>query len=158
MEHTMASKHTKKVAVVARKGFDLASRYATDSVVVSIMDPAELVEDVDTGIRVEIGSLYSKEATDAIRSGRAQLALVNGETTAAEGVVSTFLDQTIAVTKRWWIEGETTDTILIDGEYVAATPETVRAVYTAPRTAWLQKQVENKYLDLRAFFGAPKTA
>jgi hypothetical protein len=155
MEHTMASKHAKKVT---RKGFDLASRYATDSVVVSIMDPAELVEDVDTGIRVEIGSLYSKEATDAIRSGRAQLALVNGETTAAEGVVSTFLDQTIAVTKRWWIEGETTDTILIDGEYVAATPETVRAVYTAPRTAWLQKQVENKYLDLRAFFGAPKTA
>ena len=139
-------------------GFDLASRYPTETIVIPLTDPNVLTEQDDTGLREEIASLYSPEARDAIRA-KPGLALVDGEVQAAPATMDeTFLEQTIAVTKRWWDEHGPSDGWLIDGDVVPCTPETVRRIYTDPRTAWVQKQVQRRYLDVAGFFGVSKTA
>jgi hypothetical protein len=144
MEHTMSSK--KKSA-----GFDLASRYASESRVVVITDPVD--GKTDTGLRVEIGSIYTNEARAAYRA----LALVK-DGAKEQPIEDTFVEQTIAVTRRWWDVNGSPDGIVIDGELHEATPDTVRAVYTDPRTSWVQRQVQAAYLDFAGFFVAPKTA
>jgi hypothetical protein len=158
MEHAM-SKNAAKIPAPKSPRFDLASRYAADSVDVVIYDPAALGEKVDTGMRVRIKSLYSKEARDAALGARSQLKLVDGEVDASDAdFEKNLFEQTVAITESWWIEGESTDAIYVAGEWIACTPETVREVYSDPRTAWVQKQVQAAYLDVARFFGASKAS
>lgn len=143
-----------------KKTFDFATRYAAPSTVVTINDPAStLAKDVDTGVRIRILSIYSKEAREAAVAAQAAIQLdAAGEPIAGGATPDTLLEQTIAITTEWWVEGETTDQILIDGEFVKCTPDRVRALYTDPRTKWVQRQVQAVYLDLARFFDAPKTS
>jgi hypothetical protein len=153
MAHTMSSKKPKQEP---RKAFDLASRYRRDTIVVEIPDP---VDGHDTGLRIEIGSMQSPEAQAAREAVRATLTIVDNEVTVSESDADrSLLEQTIAVTKRWWAEPDSPDGIVIDGVVVPCTPDTVRSVYTDPRTSWVQTFVLSRYLDVSRFFGASKAA
>ncbi len=127
--------------------FDLASRFAAETATITIYDPADLGAKRDTGLRVEISSIYSDEA-------RAAAAALQG----AEGADwnTTLFEQSVAVTRKWWDVNGPADAIVIDGVEVRATPDAVRRVFSDPRTAWMQKQVQNGYLDLGRFFPKPK--
>lgn len=140
---------TRQPHIAPKTPFDLASRFAAPTAVVEVYDPADLGAKRDTGIRVEISSVYSDEA----RAAAASLQNVEG----ADWNAALF-EQSVAITRRWWDENGPADAIVIDGEDVAATPENVRRVFTDPRTAWLQKQVQAAYLDLSRFFPKPKAS
>lgn len=134
------------------KVFDLASRYAADTVEVAIVDPADLAAKLDTGARITIRSLYSKEARDAALAARNTLKLVDGTVDATDADFEQHLfEQTVAVTVGW-------SGFVVDGETIPCTPATVRALYSDPRTAWVQKQVQAAYLDIGRFFGTRKAS
>jgi hypothetical protein len=142
------------------KPFDLADRYAAPTADVVIVDPADLTAKIDTGLRIRIRSMYSDEAKQAATSERAKLKLVNGKVDAsdAQWEVNLF-EQTVAIVDGWWDEnGDVADCIVVAGVATPCTADTVRAVFTDPRTAWLQKQVQGAYLDIGRFFPKPKTA
>jgi hypothetical protein len=154
MEHTMSSRRLKKVSEEAPKEFALASRYQHETAVLKLLDP---VDYTDTGIRIEIASQYSDEAYAAV----ARPALVIGdEVTVETPVADRWLEQTIAVTRRWWHEGAEEDGLRIDPDQprIPCTPENVRALYSDRKTRWVQKQVQLKYLSLEDFFDAPKAS
>lgn len=131
--------------------FDLASRYAADTVDVVIMDPADLSAKIDTGFRITIRSLYSDAAREAANAEHARLKIVDGKIDASDAdFAHNLFEQTIAVTVGW--------NLVENGVALACTPDEVRRIYGTPRTAWVQKQVQATYLDLGRFFGAPKTA
>jgi hypothetical protein len=135
------------------KAFDLASRYQAETVTVHILDPVD--NTVDTGMRVEIASLYSPEAHEAAL--RPALVL-EGNTVQPVAARDRWLEQTIAVTKRWWQVDVSDDAIMVGGTLLPCTPENVRALYTDLRTRWFQKQVQAKYLTVEDFFGGPEAA
>lgn len=156
-----------------RPVFSIASRFARDAIEVKIEDP---VDDTDTGIRIAIRSVYSKEARDAGRAARAQIVMDakgNIVSSPAENLDS-IVAQTIGATAYWfhadlskpqrpdgtWEREEGfEDVLLLDaGETIPCTPENVRKLYTEPRTVWIQRQVQAAYLDLAGFFDPPKTA
>lgn len=150
---------SKKIPVAKPPRFDLAHYYAAETVDVVIYSPASIAEKVDTGMRVRIRSLYSKEARTAALNAKTQLKLVGGEVDASDAdFEANLFEQTIAITDAWWVEGESPDTIYVAGEWVPCTPDTVRALYTDPRTQWVQKQVQAAYLDVARFFGASKAS
>lgn len=128
-------------------GFNVATRYAAETAVVSLMDPAVLPGQppVDLGGRITIQSLYSDAARDAIRKAQASITIVDGKVEMTdEAAVSSLLEQTIAATVSWNLER--------DGTPIPCTPEEIRTLYTDPRTAWIQTQVRTAYLDLARFF------
>lgn len=134
--------------------FALSSRYAAETAVVTITDPAAPGQAIDTGLRVEIKSLYSPEARDAVQKANAQLA---ADAEQIDWAVNLF-EQTVAITVRWWHEDGPADGLLEtpDGPPTPCTPDAVRRIYGAPETGWLQKQVQAAYLDLGRFFPTPK--
>lgn len=147
-----------QIPPAARRGFDLSTRYAADRVTISILDPADITTKTDTGLRVEICSLYSKEARDAAIGARTKLKLVDGKIDAADADFEMNLfEQTVAVVTRWWDENGAPDALLVDGVELPCTPENIRRLFSDPRTAWLQKQVQAAYLDLSRFFATPKS-
>lgn len=138
------------------KPFDLATRFAADTAVVTIHDPADLSAQRDTGLRVEISSLYSDAARQAAQAAVAKLP--DGADAAQVDFTESLFEQVVAVTKRWWDTHGAPDALLIAGELVPCTPEHVRRVYRDPRTAWLYTQVRTAYLDLGRFFPTPKAS
>ena len=138
--------------------FALATRYAADTAVVTIIDPADLSAKRDTGLRVEIKSLYSTEAKEAAQRVSAALTLADGEVKAEQlDWAANLFEQTVAITVRWWDENGSPDGI-VEAPGAEPTPCTeahVRRIYGDPRTGWLQKQVQQGYLDLGRFFPAP---
>lgn len=138
---------TRQLHIAPKTPFDLASRFAAPTAVVSVYDPADPAAKLDTGLRVEISSVYSDESRAAVAAMQ--------DTEGADWNTALF-EQTVAITRRWWDENGPADAMVIDGEEVAATPENVRRVFTDPRTAWLQKQVQAAYLDLSRFFPKPR--
>ena len=140
--------------------FDLASRYAKDTVEVTIYDPVDLSAKLDTGIRIGIKSIYSKEARTAAQAARAKIQIVDDKVVSSEAELDeAFLEQTIGATVYWKADDdEYSDSLLIGGEKVPCTPDTVRQLYTNPQTAWIQRQVQAAYLNLAGFFEPPKTA
>lgn len=140
--------------------FDLASRYAKDTVEVTIYDPVDVTAKIDTGIRIGIKSIYSKEARSAAQAARAKIQIVDDKVVSSEAELDeAFLEQTIGATAYWKADDdEYRDALLIEGESYPCTPENVRALYTNPQTAWIQRQVQAAYLNLAGFFETPKTA
>lgn len=141
--------------------FALASRYAAETTILTIYDPAETMSLIDTGLRIEIKSVYSPEAREAILRANAALKIVDGKVDAStvDWAVNLF-EQTVAITVRWWDEHGPKDGIL-ESPDAAPTPCTeahVRRIYADPRTGWLQKQVQAAYLDIGRFFPKPKTS
>jgi hypothetical protein len=149
MEHTIMA--TKKVT--ARRDLNVLAMKQT--AIVTLYAPND--PSVDTGFRIEIASMYSDEARDAVRNISKPLALVDGEAHEPTFTDSLF-EQTVAVTKRWWVEGEPYETIVLDGVELEPTPENVRAVYSDPRYVWIQREVQAAYLELGRFFGASKAS
>lgn len=141
-------------AAAPKRAFALSSRYAAETAIVTITDPAAIGQALDTGLRIEIKSLYSPEARDAIMKANAELAADADRSNLAID----FFEQTVAITVRWWHEDGPSDGLLEtpDGAPTPCTPENVRRIYGAPETAWLQKQVQAAYLDLGRFFPTPK--
>ena len=149
---------TKKAPPIADSS-DLGALAMRQTAIVVFDDPRYPGENRDTGYRVEIESLFSNAARDVITGANEPLKIVNDTVDAVERTFSdTLPEQVIAVTRRWWKEGETTDTITLNGETMKATPENVRRVYSNPEFAWMQRKVQAAYLNLAGFFGAPKTA
>lgn len=143
-------------AAPKQKPFDLSTRRQSETTVVTILDPAEPTRDVDTGIRIKIASIYSREAMDALQESRADVALVkDGEEKPSRG---RWFEQTIAVTLAWWDINGPSDGIVVAGEVWACTPENVRRLYESKEYGWVQPQVQAKFLDLAAFFSAPKAS
>lgn len=139
--------------------FDLADRYAAPTADVTIVDPADLTAKIDTGLRVRIRSMYSDEAKQAATSERAKLKLVDGKVDASDAQwEANLFEQTVAIVEAWWDENGAPDAIQVAGALLPCTPENVRQVFSDPRTAWLQKQVQAAYLDIGRFFPKPKTA
>lgn len=157
-----------------KKAFDLSTRYARDTVEVTIYDPSEPAAKIDTGIRIGIKSMYSREVRAAAQAARAKIQIVDDKVVSSESELDeAFLEQTIGATAYWfhadlsqpqradgsWVrDPEFADVLLIEGARVPCTPETVRTLYTAPRTAWIQRKVQADYLNLAGFFETPKTA
>lgn len=145
---------------------DLGAFAMRQTAIVVLTDPRFPGEERDTGYRVEIESIYSNAAREAITGAVSRIKIVkegNGNGTAkAEEVEHSFSEtlpeQVIAVTKRWWKEGESTDTITLNGETMRATTENVRRVYEDPQFAWIQRKVQADYLSVAGFFGQQKTA
>lgn len=144
---------------------DLSAFAMRQTAIVTLTDPRFPGEDRDTGFRVEIESIYSNTAREVITGAVSQIKIVKGnsnghapEAEAERTFSDTLPEQVIAVTKRWWKEGETTDTITLHGETMRATPENVRKVYENPEFAWIQRKVQADYLSIAGFFGPPKTA
>src|SRR3990172_1883733 len=88
--------------------FDLASRYAADTVVVRVMDPVTPLgaPEVDTGLRVRIRSIYSDEARKAAQAARELVkTLPDGSVDPnGPGMTESVMEQTIAITVEWWDE------------------------------------------------------
>lgn len=146
---------------------DLGAFAMRQTAIVTLTDPRFPGEERDTGFRVEIESIYSNAAREVITGAVSKIKIVkdngNGTEKAQEEAADrsfseTLPDQIIAVTKRWWKEGESTDTITLNGETMKATPENVRKVYENPEFAWIQRKVQADYLSVAGFFGPPKTA
>lgn len=149
---------TKKVAAIHDAG-DLGALAMRQTAIVKLTDPRFPGENRDTGYRVEIESLYSAAAHDVITGARAPLKIVDDKVDAAQtSFTDTLPEQVIAVTRRWWKEGVSTDTITLHGEEMQASPANVRKVYENPEFAWIQRQVQGAYLNLAGFFDTPKTA
>jgi hypothetical protein len=143
------------------KAFDLSQRFVRDVVEVPIMDPVDVTAKIDTGIRIAIRSVYSKEAKAAAAAARSQIIVDdNGKVVSTPNeTIDALLEQTIGATAYWKADDdEYADSLLIDGEKVPCTPETVRKLYTDPQTAWIQRQVQTAYLNLAGFFVKPKTS
>jgi hypothetical protein len=161
------------------KVFDVGQRRARGTVDVPIYDPEDLTRLVDTGIRIRIASVWSKEAIDAATKAAEgkdiRIEETNGErrVIASEDLIdANVFEQTIGATVYWyhtepnspkrpdgtWAPEEGFDGVmLIDGEKVPCTPDAVRELYTNPETRWMQKQVEPWYLNVSNFFGGPKS-
>ncbi len=142
---------------------DLAELFENETAIVSLPDPRDVFrkEKRDSGFRVEIGPLWSPEAQEIGRERRDGIRkLPDGSVDTSDPAFDeTILEQVIAVTKRWWKEGESPDGITLRGEFLAPTPENVRKVYTHPRLRWIYTEVKDVYLDRSRFFGErPKTA
>ena len=141
--------------------FDLADRYAAPTADVTIVDPADLTAKIDTGLRVRIRSMYSDEAKQAATSERAKLKLVDGKVDASDAQwEANLFEQTVAITETWWDENGGDEvpagSIRVAGVNVSCTADNVRAVYSDPKTAWMQKQVQAAYLDIGRFFPKPR--
>jgi len=151
----MGRTRTQKDIVGTPKPFALASRYAADTADVVIYDPADLAAKIDTGLRVRIKSLYSKEARDAVQKAQAALTLEDGtvDDKQIDWAVNLF-EQTVAITVAWWDENGSPDGIVEtpDADPTPCTEAHVRRIYDDPRTGWMQKQVQAAYLDLGRFF------
>lgn len=149
----------KNAAPITTDDADLGSLAMRQTAVVELTDPRFPGENRDTGYRVEIESFYSNAARDVITGVRAPLKIVDKEVEAKDVSFSESLpEQVIAVTRRWWKEGTSTDTITLRGVTMTATPENVRKVYEDPEFAWFRAQVQAGYLNLTGFFDTPKTA
>jgi hypothetical protein len=160
MESTMARTIAKQNGTKP-KVFDISQRFARDTVEVPIYDPVDLSEKIDTGIRIGIKSVYSKEARNAALAARAKIELdKDGKVISSEAdTTDAILEQTIGATVYWKADDdEYSEHLLISGEKIPCNPGTVRQLYTDPQTAWIQRQVQAAYLDLAGFFGPPKTA
>lgn len=143
--------------------FDLSSRYAKDTIEVTIYDPVDLTAKIDTGIRIGIRSIYSREARKAAQAARAKIQIVDDKIVSSEAELDeAFLEQTIGATAYWRNEGETDplfqSALNIEGAPLECTPENVRALYTDSKTNWIQRQAQAAYLNLAGFFETPKTA
>lgn len=156
------------------KVFDLSQRFVRDVVEVVIYDPAEPGEKIDTGLRIGLRSVYSKEARAAAQSARSQIVLdEKGEVISSPAEnVDAILEQTIGATAYWfhadlskpqrpdgtWAREEGyEDVFFIDGEKIPCTPETVRALYTDDKTRWIARPLQLAFLNIAGFFGKPKT-
>lgn len=126
------------------KGFDISTRYAQESVAVPIMDPTDL--SVDTGARIVIRSLYSEEAQASQQEHSGKIIIVDGKVdTKTLDFAASLFEQTLAVTVGW-------EHIEIDGKPLVFSKDAARKLYTDPRTAWVQKQIQAAYLDIGRFF------
>lgn len=144
---------------------DLGALAMRQTATVPLTDPRYPGKNIDSGYRILIESYYSQTARDIISGARASLQIVKGEvddTDEAEDADRSFSEtlpeQLIAVTRRWWKEGKSTDTITLNGVTMQATPENVRKVYEDPEFSWMRNQVQRAYLQLSVFFEPPKTA
>lgn len=157
--------------------FDLGRRRAHKTSEVVLFDP---LTRKDTGIRIGISSVYSKEARDAARAAAERQAIANrakGRPADADDdaeedeedaeVQSNIVEQTIGVTKYWfhadtdqpqrpdgtWVPLEGfEDVLLIDGKRLSCTPDNVRKLYTDPELNWIQRRVQDWYLEIQNFF------
>lgn len=149
----MATKPLKKSA-----HSDLGALALRETSTVILYHPADYV--TDTGYRVEIKSIYSDEAKAVIqaqadKNEAEQPPRVEGEPEPKDTSFTDSLpEQVIAVTVRWWKEGESTDTITLNGEVLRASPENVRRVYDDPQFRWIRNAVQAHYLGRANFFGA----
>ena len=141
--------------------FVLSSRYAADTAVVTIYDPADLSAKIDTGLRVRIKSVYSEEAKQALLAATAAVEVTGGEVKpGATDWAANLFEQTVAITVGWWDEHGPKDGICetADAPPTPCTAEHVRRIYADPKTGWMQKQVQAAYLDLGLFFPLSKAA
>jgi hypothetical protein len=161
------------------KVFDLGKRRARGTVDIPIYDPEDLTRLIDTGIRIRIASVWSKEAQDAAAAAAEgkdiRIEEANGvrRVIASEALIDlNVFEQTIGATVHWyhadlskpknddgtWTPEEGFDgVLLIDGVKVPCTSAAVRELYTNPETRWMQKQVEPWYLNVSNFFSGPKS-
>lgn len=141
----------------ADEPMDLAELFASETATLKITDPRYLGRDKRlTSFRLEISSIFSEEARAAAKAHADKVKLVDGRVDPNDpGLRDVVFEEVIAATRRWWQEGVTTDGITILGELVPCTPETVRRVFTDPRTAWMYPQARDFYLSLANFFGVP---
>lgn len=141
---------------------DLADLFARETAVIEIFDPRVLGKvKRDTGLRVEVSSIYSRTAKDAAAIHTSKLTLLEDGAVDENdpALPDSVLEQVIACTRRWWAEPDSPDGLIIAGETVPCTPEEVRRIYTDPRTEWFYHQVRDGYLRVANFFGGPpKTA
>ena len=137
---------------------DLADLFASETAVIEITDPRDVGKvKRDTGMRVEVSSVFTPEAKAAAVAHRDKLTLVDGKVdTHDPAFIENLLEQVIAVTRRWWAEPDSPDGLLIAGETVPCAPEHVRRLYTDPRTEWFYHQVRDGYLEIARFFGVPR--
>lgn len=135
-----------------KKSSDLGALALRETSVVTLYSPVSHLTKVDTGYRVEIKSLYSDEARNAVTAYRA--AHTEGDEEGIAAFSDSLPEQVIAVTVRWWKEGESTDTITLNGEVLTASPENVRRVYDDPQFRWIPAAVQSHYLEIANFFGA----
>ena len=164
---------------IHRPVFDLGQRRARGTVDVPIYDPQDLMRLIDTGIRIRLASVWSKEAQDAAKKAAEGTDIRIEERDGVRQVIASealidlnVLEQTIGATVYWyhadltkprnddgtWTPEEGFDgVLLIDGEKIPCTPDAVRELYTNPETRWMQKQVEPWYLNISNFFGGPKS-
>lgn len=139
-----------------KRGFDVASRFQRETADITILDP---VDGTDTGLRIQIKSPQSDEAIKAREQFRSTLTIVGDEVkVSAEDAGASLLAQLVAVTVAWWDIDGAADSIAIDGQAVACTPEAVTSLYTDRRTKWIHDQVLGGYLNAAGFFGASKAA
>lgn len=137
---------------------DLMSLFRNPTAIIEVADPRH-DDFVDTGIRIEVSSLYSDEALKVMDDYRDRVRLAKEEGADEPPVDDALLEQLITVTKRWWHEGETTDGIyLTPGELLPCTPENKRKIFTDDGWRWLRNLVLIKYTGQANFFGKrPKT-
>jgi hypothetical protein len=147
-QRTTAEEPMGKSTQKKSKGFDITTRYAKDSLSVPIMDPTNI--SVDTGARIIIRSLYSEEARTVQQNNASKIAIKDGKVQNASAFNSSIFEQTIAVTIGW-------ENIEEGDKEIPFTADNVRRLYTDPRTAWVQKQVEAAYLNISGFFEKPRS-
>jgi hypothetical protein len=162
MPRTSTAKKTKPpVEAPAEKKAptDLSSLFQNPTAILTVPDP-RFDKFVDSGLRIEVSSLYSDDALKAMEEYREKVKLAKANETDPPVLEDAILNQLVSVTKRWWHEGETTDGIYIrPGELVPCTPEHKRTVFTTDGWRWLRDFVLVGYTEQANFFGErPKTA
>lgn len=163
MSRTRPVRKPKGVAPVQpvekRPPVDLAALFRNPTAILEIPDPRADREFVDSGIRIEISSFKSQEALEVFQEFHEKLKLVKDEDEKQPLLSETLVRQLVAVTKRWWHDGETTDGLYYNGALLACTPENKRMVYESDGWDWLAGFVANRFLKEANFFGErPKTA
>jgi hypothetical protein len=125
-------------------GFEVTEYYAAETAEVVLRHP---VTGADTSGRITVRSMHARVARTATRAMQAKL--VDGKTElSTEDWLDSLFEQTVAATVSW--------NITVHGEPLPCTPETVRAMYSDPKTAWMQPQVQAVYIEIGHFFGSAK--
>jgi hypothetical protein len=138
---------------------DLATMFRRKTAVLQVPDYRE--DDLpDTGLRIEVLSFKSEEAEQILREYHDKLKELEGDEEARQPVLTeAMLAQLDKLTLRWWHEGEETEGLLFDGEFLPCTSERKRMVYTMEGWEWLRNFVIVGFMRERNFFGKrPKTA
>lgn len=139
---------------------DLAQLFESKTRVLEIPDPRVIArKPVASKFRIEISSLRSERAREAVVRHREMLTLRDGAIDENDPALDDFLrEQVVACTTRWWQTDRSEDGLLLNGEVLACTPENVRTVYQTPELAWLYRYVHENVFNTADFFGKrPKT-
>jgi hypothetical protein len=142
-----------------KKGpIDLSQLFQNPTAILTVPDPRS-DKFVDSGIRIEVSSLYSDDALKAMEEYREKVKIAKANETDPPVLEDAILNQLVSVTKRWWHEGEPTEGLFCNGELLACTPEHKRRVFTSDGWRWLRDFVLVGYTEQANFFGErPKTA